>query len=73
MTDRRGSVETQAPYFMPKEISMDENDKKWASTLSEGCTWIKEHVPNLTIDELLFLDKIESECCKILFERQEGE
>ena len=52
---------------------MDENDKKMASTLSEGCTWIKEHVPDLTIDELLFIDKIESECCKILFERQEGE
>lgn len=52
---------------------MDEKDKKMASIIYEGCGWIKEHVPELTKDEFLFIDKIESECSKIMFERQEGE
>lgn len=51
---------------------MDEKDKKWASTISEGCEWIKNHIV-LDVDEFIFIDKIQQGCNKILFERQEGE
>lgn len=52
---------------------MDDEDKKMASTIYKVCGWIKDKIPNLTIDEYWLIDKIESGCCEILFERQEGE